>query len=330
MALPTSTIVMALLTAVPFGLAIKDTVTGKSAYDMPSDEYREAEESLENMDRAAREYEEAEQKKMRELTTSIEKLIPMGTKAKLEVPGYAWNQTVLEMATDDKKRLEDVAHAVFDATTKPDGTLKTLTISFPQYRSGENICLLVSERLEEAWGGSQRTYDNGFTQKHWVTTRPMQRVTFLDPDDGSRCLLALEEWVGIPDFITKTETSIVPLWAIGEPATKLVEKLGDNAFSDETQIRWNAVGVGEGLGETELYARIVKGKVVTVTAKFQTSEVSIGALVGHLDNEHGESTGDDPMVWKTAKLSLGTVDDTTGTYLLVAGESLPADATDVE
>lgn len=322
MALPTSTIVMALITAVPFGLAIKDTVTGKSAFDLPRDDYRAAKMELEGYSRAQREYEEREAKKAEDLRAAIDTLIPMTKQATLGLRGYALGRAVPD-ASSEQETLEELAHAVFDSTEAPDGTLKTLTISFPQYRRDENICLLVSQRLEDAWGSSERTYDNGVTRKHWATASTMQRVSFLDPDDGGRCQLVVERVVGVPDFVNKTEASTVPLWAVGKPAAQLVAKLGDNAFSDDTQIRWTALGVGQGVGETELYARIVKGKIVTVTAAFQTSESSIGALAEHMTRELGEPTVTDPVVWTKAKVSLATRDDSAGEYLLVAGAPLP-------
>jgi hypothetical protein len=327
MALPTSTIVMALVTAVPFGLAIKDTVTGTSAYDFPSDDDREDEDTLESMDRAAREYEEGQQKKKAELQAAIEKMIPMGRKGTLEIPGHVLSQAVLEVSSEEQERLEDIAHAVFTPTRKPDGTLASLTISFPQYRSDENICLLVGERLDEAWGVSSRTYASDTSRKHFVSMSPQQRVTFVDPDDSARCELILEPFVYIFDFIGKAEPSIVPMWAIGKPAAKLVEKLGGDAFSDETQVRWTALGVGEGVGGTELYARVQRGRIVTVTAQVQTSEVTMSALVNQLTVDYGEPVdeGDDVMSWPKAKLSVKTLDESAGSYLFTAGQPLPTD-----
>jgi hypothetical protein len=326
MALHTSTIVMALITAVPFGLAIKDTAQGKTGY-MASDEELDSEALDRYGESAHREYEEREAKEKAELVASIEKLIPMSAAGVLR--GYEVN-TDTPISSELQDRLEMNAHAVFTPARKPDGTLKTMIISFPRYRGDTNVCSLVEERLEEAWGSPSRTYSNGNSRSHYAAIKPQQRVTYLDPEGDERCSLVVEEYVNTSEYITKAETSAVPLWAIGKPAAKLVEKLGDDAFSDATQIRWNRPGVGLGFGETELYARIVKGKIVTITAKFQASDVSIGEVAEKLVEEHGAPEDAGAVVWTKSKLSLTTTDDTAGEYLLVAGEPLPDDSADEE
>lgn len=328
MALHTSTIVLALITAVPFGLAIKDTVQGKKAYDF-SDHDGDDSESLDRYEeefrQAQRIEEERAEREKATLQAAIEKLIPVSTAGVLR--GYELGTELpLDSNLQDSLRLE--ARAVFSPARKPDGTLKTMTITFPQYKGDTNVCSIVGERLDEAWGTPARTYLDGTSRRHYAATKPQQRVTFVDPGYGERCQLVVEEYIGPAAYVTKTETSTVPLWAVGKPAKKLIEKLGGDAFSDDTQIRWNRPGVGQGLGETELYARIVKGKIVTITAKFQASDVAIGAVAEQLVADHGEPEDSDPVVWKKSKLSLATVDDSAGEYLLVAGEPLPEESVD--
>lgn len=305
MALPTSTIVMAVLTAVPFGLAIKDTVTGTPTIDTRSEAERLDDEANERMDRAQREYAEQEGKKKAELRSAIDALIPMSKPA-----------TVVLV---EQERLEDIAHAVF---TPADGA-NPMTITFPEYRGDESVCSIVSERLDEAWGTAQRTYSHNDTRKHYAEIEPQRRATFVDPDDDRRCELIIEPYVRPSEFVNKTETSIVPLWALGKPAQKLVEKLGGDAFSDATQIRWTKPGLGLGIHGTELFARVVKGKIVTITARFETSSESIGQLAEQLATEYGAPPEADPVVWKKAKITLATIDDSAGEYLITVGDPLP-------
>lgn len=319
MALPTSTIVLGLLTALPFGLAIKDTVSGKPALDMRSDDEREAEEAIASMERAQREYEEQEAKTKAQLEAAIDELIPIATPARLATP-YKVNRELPELSNMD--RLEELGHAVVTPARNGDGTLKSLSISFPQHHDAD-VCSLVRHRLDEAWGSPERTYANGDDdRRHYAASEPHERITFINRDYG-RCELVLEGYVGARDFVNKTEASTIPVWAVGKPAAKLVDKLGGDAFSDATQIRWTRPGVGAGLGETELYARVVKGKVVTITAKFQTGESTIGVVAEHMVADFGEPTESDPVIWEKAKISLATVDDSAGDYLLVAGDPLP-------
>ena len=191
MALPTSTIVMALVTAVPFGLAIKDTVNAKP--EAPSEAYLKAEATLEGIDTASREQEAASELRKLAIDTAIEKLAHFGRPAELGVP-YAIGA---KLADDhaDVELLERDARAMFDYTLDRDESLKTVTITFPQYDSDHNICLLVSQRLDEAWGDSTRTFNESASRKHWARSglkKPHQRATLLVPDDSSRCELLVE------------------------------------------------------------------------------------------------------------------------------------------
>ena len=324
---------MGLITAVPFGLAIKDTITGKAPL-RPAAHEEEVDESLASYERAQRDYEQRQEKETAELEAALGALLPSGT---IEVRGYDVNQAAPQdvggiagggvQRAELKRRLERVAHATFTPTRRPDGTLKNLTISFPEYKGELGVCQAVSEHIQEGWGGGAQTYDNG-TRIHFASTTPQHhRITFVELPESSRCELVLEEYIDAAAFITKTEASAVPVWAIGKPAAKLVEKLGGDAFSDTTQIRWSRPGVGKGLGETELYARVVKGKIVTITARFQASSVSLGEVAEQLVTDHGAPIDGDPVVWPKAKLSIATEDDSAGTYLFVAGAPLPADDT---
>ena len=318
MALHPSTIVMALLTAIPFGLAVKDTITGTGSLDVPRGEVPEEEASAESSNRAIREYEEQRDADAAKLRAAIEKLIP-AEKGVIALPGYELGRALPD-SSPDREQLEAMRTDVTPVTS--DGTLKSLTIAFPQQRSNEAVCELVSQRLDE-WGTPSRTYLDGASRRHYTTTEPHQRVTFVEPEGTGRCELVIENFVDVPSFITKTEESVIPLWAVGKSDTKLVGHLGANAFADARQIRWTELGVGEGLGETELHARVVKGKIVTITAKFQASEATIGALVEKLSADFGEPTETDPVMWKKAKLFIATLDDTAGTYQLVVGAPLP-------
>ncbi|MFN0253102.1 MAG: hypothetical protein ACKV2T_39885 [Kofleriaceae bacterium] len=327
MALHTSTIVLAVITAVPFGLAIKDTVQGKTPYGSLMGDVDEDSESLASYEAAQREYEEREAKEQKEREDAVSSLVS-AEPGQLQLAGFGLRRDV-KLGRHDQELLELNSAAVFSPLRAPDGTLRSLTIAFPQYGRGEGFCSLLSEKLEERWGSPPRTYGDSATRRHYTTgvTTPPQRVTFIEPDGSDRCMLVLEEHVLPADFVNKSPTSTVPLWAIGAPAAKLVEQLGDDAFSDATQIRWTATGVGAGLGTTELYARVVKGKIVTVTAKFMAG--SSDTLVEHLNATYGEPTETEPLQWKSAKISLTVVDESAGDHLLLAGQPLP-DESDTE
>ncbi len=323
MALPTSTIVMALITAVPFGLAIKDTVQGKTPYSSLADDYDDHDEY--DIDdyrtKAQAEFDEQQAKEKDAIISTFDELIPTSTVGELR--GFVLNSDV-PLDSDLQRRLQRTPRAEITPTRKPDGALKSVRLVFPEYRGTNNICSLLEHRLEQAWGRASRSTRDGVGYWHYVAAGKPQRVTYLEADDNNECSLVLEESIRPSEFITKTETSTVPLWAVGKPAAALVAKLGGDAYSSSTQIRWMRPGVGAGFGETELYARVVKGKIVTITARFRVSEHSVRELAETLIDDHGTPIDGDPVVWKKSKLSLETVDDAAGDYLVVAGDALPS------
>jgi hypothetical protein len=300
MAIPTSTIVMAVLTAVPFGLAIKDTVQGKSAVDVSTEQLQAVDEPTEVMDRAARDYEDAKQKRSLEIDAAIKALIP-DTMGVLHV---------------DTTQIETILRG----TVSP--SAKKTTLTFPPYIGDDSICSTIRARLDRVWGERSSVDMDEYTHYTWTSVEPRQRVTFREPHDDIRCELVTEPYVA-EDFVGMAADAIVPVWAVDKPAAKLVAKLGDDAFSDATQIRWSRPGVGEGYGETELYARVVKGKVVTITARFQASVDTVNSISEHLTDEFGKQPENDPTVWKKAKLALVTLDENAGEYMIVVGQPLP-------
>lgn len=328
MALPTSTIVLGLLTAVPFGLAIKDTISGtgtRGSASSDDDELVENDPDAEHdYERYQREREEAEAKARAALDGAIDRLIPSGTAGRLGLAGYEIGAAAPPSETPDRDVLERVTRMRLASGRSATGALDKLTLTFPAYVDEQSVCLTLSKRLANAWGDGEHTHAMGEARTHFVSeTAPHTRVTFVEPDEGERCQLVAEPAIAPAAFLTKAETSTVPLWAVGKPAKLLVDKLGDTAFSDATQIRWTTAGVGAGLGGTELYARIVKGKIVTLAVKFQASASTIRAVAEQLVADLGEPLDGDPVVWPKAKVTLTTVDDTMGEYDLLVGAPLP-------
>lgn len=303
MAIPTSTIVMALVTAVPFGLAIKDTVQGKSAFDAPTEELLDVDEPTEVMDRAAMDYEQAEQKRGLEIHAAVKSLIP------------------------DTKGVPHIDEAQVRATLRGTVAAKAnkTTLTFPQYVGDSSVCSTIFVRMNDVWGPAEASYTDDYTLRTWVSGEARQRATFRDPNDDARCELVIEPFVAIPAFVNTTEESTVPLWAVGEPAAKLVGKLGADAFSDATQIRWTRPGVGNGYGETELYARVVKGKIVTITAKFQSTNETMLAMSEQLTSDFGAPSEIEASTWKKAKLSIAALDEGAGEYMITVGAPLPTE-----
>lgn len=323
--LPRSTIVFGLLTAVPFGLAIKDTITGtppsSARHADGGDDDGDAEAGIERWEREERERIEREEAERAALRGMIAAMIPEAKEAGLRLGAYRLGAPMPASTTPELDALRQRTGARLVPVEDGAGNLLRLTVSFPNTGERE-ICSLIEERLDAAWGESSRSYTDGETRAHYMTT-PLQRVTFTSSlDAADRCMLVVEPTVAPADFASRSEAAIVPLWAVGKPAKVLVTKLGDTAFSDATQIRWSASGVGAGIAETELYARVVKGTIVTVSARFQASPATILAVHEALTAQFGEPVADGTE-WPKAKLVLVTADENAGTYQLLAGELVP-------
>jgi hypothetical protein len=331
MALPTSTIVMAVLTCIPFGLAIRDTVNGKvpaprddgdSDYAGDSDdyvaEYARAEALREAEEAETERLEQQEQERLRTARRDLfgAEVATLGSGFRgisLGMPESEMRSeafTALEVAT--RVDIEPLANDKLDwIMIKPDRDAS-------EDESSE-LCDKLGRDLQEAWGRGQ-TED--YERRYWVNPTTGTRA-WLQPEE---CQLSFERFAEPKAWVTKTKTSIVPIWLVGQSIAKLREHIGTRAeFEDtESSVRWLGLGVGTGSGEARFEAFLAKGKVVAITAATSTFETTRDEVTELLTAMYGPPIDDDEGVhWKSRPVIQLTDHDGAGIALTIG--KLPDD-----
>lgn len=331
MALPTSTIVMAVLTCIPFGLAIRDTVTGKlpvatgeKAY--AADGYEDEDYAADNARREAEEAEEAaatrrEEAKKEQLR--VERRTLYG--AEVATLGSGFAGLSLGMAESDIRSETVTALEVkarVDVELLANYTVDWITLTAERDAAEDEsseFCSTFGADLQEAWGRGQ-TED--YETRYWVNATTGTRASF-STSDG--CKLSFERFVEPKAWVNKTRTSLVPLWLVGQPTAKLREQLGPRGGdfdNTERQVRWLGLGVGTGSGETRFEAHLAKGKVVAITATADTFEATRDEIIAQLSTIYGPAIEDDDGVhWKSRPAI--KVDDHNGAGVRVTIGKLP-------
>jgi len=307
MALPTSTIVMAVLTCIPFGLAIRDTVTGKPTThrDVDGDDDRDdsgydAEYAAAEARREAEEAETArlEQIKQERLRSSRRSLFG----AEVATLGTGFGGITLGMPEADLRSEAittlEVATSV-DVELLPNVTLDGLVIQAERGASDDEkseMCSRLGEDLREAWG---KGLTDDYERRYWVNPTTSTRASIHPGDDD--CKLRFERFVAPKDWVNKTRTSHVPVWLVGQSIAKLRQHLAGRSELDDTDpsVRWLGLGVGAGSGEARFEAYLARGKVIAITVRADTLEATYEEVLAQLTALYGEPLEDDDgLHWK--------------------------------
>jgi hypothetical protein len=301
---PTPTIVLAVMTCIPFGLAIRDTVTGK--YDLPPDDERD---SLEDLGES-REYEEedyrevaarreAEESEHRAAIAEFEarqesdrawraELVKSLYGAELASLGSAFESITLGGAIGEGavESSPDIDLMLLD-----DG-LATHTLYIKIQDSADTMCSTLGRELPAAWGAPRRLTGRSI----WINNHTQTRAVF----DPRTCELRYEKLTDLASWLSKSEDSLVPLWAVGKPAQKLIDALGARTSStiEDEQITWSVRGLGAGLGPTQMIADVKQRKIVSIVASVQTDPTTQDQVIGHVSQLTGKQP-DDQGVWKS-------------------------------
>lgn len=289
MPLARSTIVFAIATCIPFGLAIRDTVAGKpfGHAAVVADE-AEARAEREAALSAEREYEYtrneaalAEANRVRALHR-MQAVQPISELygARPGTLGKLFDGVTLD---GPPSRLDPIADQIAALRVRPGIVIQptddpkmidTLFISVDQ-----DLCSVLDRQLVAAWGAGYEYRDD----RIWLTDDGMQRAVF---HDRTGCSLEFQRAAPVKTWLNRTADSLVPLWAIGQPVNKLVATLHDPEVLD-SEVIWFTRGVGSGSGGVRITAQIWDGKVlnlqVQVTLDPKTQELltqQITSLVG--------------------------------------------------
>lgn len=268
MRIPPSVIVMSLLTAVPFGLGIRDTLAEK---DLPADddEYgdgldfgsrrsaRERRRELEEYEAEMRREAMERERRAQERTAQLDQLYG----AKVASMGTLLDGIVLGadagtfQPEDVRVRLDRVRRDGFiDVSFDADAhTLNAVEVYItPGYGAGA-ACSSFKKTLTDAWGPS--------TNGVWIDSATHQRASF----DTAACVLRFDRYVEPTAWV-----AALPLAAIGSHVDKLVEQVGQSAEVEYDRVYWNMPGLGFGEGATRLEAYIEKDRVVGFQARVAT------------------------------------------------------------
>jgi hypothetical protein len=300
MPLPTSTIVFALVTCVPFGLAIRDTVSGKYQVpeivldeDLDRDSYEDDDDAYEEDRREL--LEEHLRKSELERTMlqgAVHGLIGRGD-ASL---GTTFDGLILGTSPTEnaevESRLDELRYTShLEVTLLRDGeTVHAISIR-PSRVNRKELCDALEQRLDEQWGAGE---ERGPDRRVWLDEASQQRAVF----ERSGCELRFEKSSSLAQWLDRSESSLVPMWAIGQPAQKLIDTLGDHASVTSFEIEWAVRGIGAGAGTTQLTAEVRKGKVVCLFVRVETDPATQQRLVEHITELTGKEPQDD-LIWKS-------------------------------
>jgi len=298
MPLSTSTIVFAVATCIPFGLAIRDTAAGKqfdshdsippehASYEPDtSDEHRAFEELMAANDRIRA---EDEAKTLRRTKGALEGI----TGAEPASLGGLFDGIRIGAAPSSVASLRSrfaILQDRYGIEIAPlvDSAIYGFSIRLP--RDVEVLCGALDDQLRDAWGQG-RAWDD---RRVWVSPTSDQRAV-LDTRRG--CELRFESYVPAEQWIDHTQASLIPMWAIGQPVRKLAEALPGSAASS-LEMDWSVPGVGIGAGTTRVVAQIRSGKVVSVSADLEADLATQDAIIDRITAVVGVEHTD--LVWKT-------------------------------
>ena len=304
MPLPTFTIVMGVLTCVPFGLAVRETVKG---VERPITQQERIERDLARLqvDREAREleYERTEQKLADERAAKHKTVIGMLVGKERASLGAAFDGATLGESEAKVAALGDKLEQMrsryeLDLFTLGDGqTFQSIFIKpTMRYDEAAEFCATLEQTIEGTWGdGHLDAHDRSI----WLDQARGQRAVF---DEGNGCELKIEKFAPLASWFSKTQESIVPLWAIGQPVKRLEALLGAaRVTTEESETSWAGLGIGNGVGATNLRAVAKNGKIVAIQASAETDSVTQDEVYQHISKLMGREPEwqDTSFVWKT-------------------------------
>jgi len=289
MRIPVSLIVMPILTAAPFAMAIRDTVKDKkpaaedvSDYSDYSDRGREA-----HHERRMAEYEaEMERERAAEAAKRKEQLQELDGIFGTEKASLGAKFDNLALGSPRTAALENkIALLQRDGFITPAFEGESETVEYlhveidstlPVSYDLEEPCSALREKLVAAWGPS----GNGT----WLNATTMQRATLaMEP-----CSLRFDRALTVDNWVAK-----LPLDALGKSEIK-----GVSAVSDQDTVVWNFNGVGYSGAPTNASAYKTDDKI---TAVYISTETDFDTLVEIRDavskKLKAEPTRDEDGAW---------------------------------
>lgn len=281
MRIPASVIVMSMVTAVPFALAVRDTMKPhEKTVDEMTDEEREAHFEAEMQKEA-----EADAQREAAKSAAREKVFQSFFGAKPAQLGAFFGTVHLGMPADDPA-IDALPHGDYETTPYIDfertATLDSIRIP------GDDHCDALNAAMIKAWGDSQ----DGV----YLDAANHARAQYSD------CTVTFDHYVEVNEWIDKKDTAPVSLSLVGKSVDKVRELVPHIDQDDGEIMMWSEPGIGRGSGPTHVTASIDNNKVTHVTINVMTDAPTADAvkarLVGLLGK--GAANPDDPdaLEWK--------------------------------
>jgi hypothetical protein len=330
MAIPRSTIVMAALTCIPLGLAVRDYVKGDKAHPRHVDPYEDADIDVDELDEPAppdpgEELARQEARAQEVRTERAEALghllgrAPATLGSAFDAFKVGMTETMFDNHYDEASAVHRLArdHNFLLDLHASDGLLDTIAISADDRGDATEICEQLDGYLEEHWTSPSAELGD---DKVWQSPDGLRA----ERTSEQTCTVAFRQFVPADAWIKKAGSPF-PLWAVGHSSSSLMKSLEPqraDLSNAPDAVSWTTVGVGAGTGGPELTAYLAAGKVLAVNATFRVDDATAGAIATSLDKllgKHAESEdGDLSLTWAkqpTARLEMLSAN----TYSLTVG-----------
>lgn len=273
MRIPTSTIVMGLVVCVPFALAIR-AGTGSRHHAEPEEDDAELILAREAQMRA-----EEEAQRRRAADAAAEDIHRLYA-TQPATPGLLFGG--IHLGAPEVTPAQERAVRTFER-----GTIALQTDDSGLYQISISLhdgCDVLERKLNDTWGPGVATA----TGLVWLNPGTHTRAVFHGTPD---CELVYDRFVTADDWISKADTSVVPLWALGQPAEKLTDALTLPASeAKRPQITWSGPAIGSVGERTRITATFENGKVVGLSA-VATASLSASGVEEQLVALYGEPKG---------------------------------------
>jgi len=253
--------VMSLVTAVPFGLAVKDTVhPPKTRAEVEAEKEAQYEADMQRQAQADR---EAEAQRTNTVFGGL-----LGDKGKLGtyLDGLALG-TPASQAEAIRERTANASDLIELTYTEHLGKVDSILIE-----AGGGSCSDLVKAVRTKWGQDDR----------WLDPATHTRAQL----DEDACSLTLDRYVELEQLIDKTTTASIPVGSLGKPVDQL-----DSALDQDDTIESPNLAQGAGTVHVQLTVNDA-GKVVGMSASFKI-DVEADALVRErLQQLFGKGTQD--------------------------------------
>jgi hypothetical protein len=266
MRIPPSVFVMSLVTAVPFGLAVKDTLhPHKTRAELEADKERQYEADMERQAQADR---EAEEQRTKTVFGAL-----FGDKGKLGtyLDGLAIGAPADQAETIKNRTVNASDMLGFEYTVRA-GKVASIVLD-----AGGGRCSDLTTALHTKWGDGTR----------WLDTATHTRASF----DEDSCVLTLERYVDIEQFLDKTTTASIPVGALGKTLDQLGDGIDRHDYDAGASISAPGLEQGDGAISTQLTVNDA-GKVVGISASFKMDVEADAVVLARLQQLFGKGKQD--------------------------------------